>query len=186
MPRANTQLHGFEIAVRLRALGGRGADTAERAVAEEDRIWPTTEVVALKVETVAVVGLREKIPLPTARTHTADRKIDRRVKKILLSVVDVERAACRPFGRGLEIGDAERIDELAGDHRISDRRIAQFTGEATACQRTGGSKAVVLIRAHFKRREYHRITRNLFFLYFLLWQNRRDRLPINHRGQQEY
>ena len=66
LPRANAQLHGFEIAVRLRALGGRGADTAERAVAEEDRIWPTTEVVALKVETVAVVGLREKISLPPA------------------------------------------------------------------------------------------------------------------------
>jgi hypothetical protein len=55
--------------------------------------------------------------------------LDGAEEEILLAVVDGDGAGRRPLGRSLHVGDVERVDEVARDDRIRDRRVAQIRGQ---------------------------------------------------------
>ena len=159
-PRADAELDALRRAVGLGALRGGGADAAERAVAKEDGVGPAAEVVALEVVAVAVVVLREKIPLRPRVAGAAGGVVDRGGEEILHAVVDIERARRGPLGGGLQVGDAQGVDEVARDNRVRHRRVTQVAGEAAAGQRTRGGETGVAFRADLKRREHHRLARS--------------------------
>ncbi len=139
----------------LRALGGRRADAAERAVAEEDGVGAAAEIVPLQVVGIAVVELREKVPLRPSGTRAAHGVLDRVEEEILLSVVHRHRARGGPLGGRLQVGEVERVEKVAGHHRIRHGRVAQVGRQAAAGHRARRGETGVAVRAHFKRREAH-------------------------------
>ena len=152
-PGADAELHDVERAVGLGALGGGGTDAAEAAVAEQDRVRAAAEVVALQVIAVAVVELREKIALWATVAGATGGIVDRRGEKVLLPVVDVERGADGPLGRGLQVGQVERVDQLAIDDGVRGGRVAQIERQASAGERAGRGEAGVAGRVNLEGRK---------------------------------
>ena len=149
-PRTDAELHTLALPVGLRPLSRRGTHAAERAVAEQNRIRPTAKVVALEIETIAVIILREKIPLRPRITRAARRVINRCGEKILHAVVHIERAAGRPLRRALQIRDTQSVDEIARNDGIGHRRVPELSRETATGERTGGGEAVVAFGTHLE------------------------------------
>ena len=73
------------------------------------------------------------------------------------AVVLGERRVGRPVGGLGDVGDAQRVDELAREHGVGDRRVFQVGREAPAGQRARGDKPDVALRVDRERREHDRL-----------------------------
>ena len=137
-------------------LGHRVDGAADAAGAVEDGVGPAAVIHAVEVVAVGRGDVGEKITrrqtgrnAARAQAAVADGGAEGAVGAVGID----DRAVDGPL-RGLgDIGEIKGFEEFRGNDRVSDGRIFQCGGDATAGQRARGDETHVFLRAHIERRQ---------------------------------